>query len=690
MFLATSVIAALDPEASTIYSSQDLVIEQTISGGATIVYSKPGLSIMELNAKYQFYPLNTFRQTLLSADFLPTPLIVGNNLTFTWADTSETNIDFSAKYIVETKNEYQKVGSKIIFPIKSVPKDYQIYLKETELIDQTPEIISQASELASGKDDLFDVSQTVAYWVYKNINYDLSSISLNAQQKASWVFANKRGVCDESTVLFISMMRSLGIPTRFVSGMSYTNSPLFKEKWGLHAWAEVYFPEYGWVPFDLTYGEFGFVDASHIIMKESYDADSTSTDYTWKARNLDKIEVTPKDTSFKAVILNHTGKVEDDFSLVIDPIYFSVKQGSYDLLKIKAKNNKNYYVSSVLNIYAPSEVDLPKAIPIFLKPNEEKYYYVPLKVKELSANYIYTIPLEVVTGFGTMYSTSFDVADDRRYITYQDIQAFIDARQEKINGTLEIECAYNPQIYENESNSIKCLLENKGNTHIVAKVCITLNDGKITCDNNEIALQRNISKDFFTQNSLMGIQNVTVDATFDGNKITKQIQYTVVQRPKLKIELSGPNDTKLYDDLSVNAKLIKLSNTSPTDTVITMVVNGHTSDWDVGVIDQNTDIKIPINTRYLNDGENKISIEVGYDAGKSSGTNININTPPKIQVDFSSSQGNLSSSSDIPETDVQERQTDSADFNIYMEERTLWQKFYIWITDLFDPEQFFR
>jgi transglutaminase-like putative cysteine protease len=78
----------------------------------------------------------------------------------------------------------------------------------------------------------------------------------------------------------------VGIPARYVSGLAYTNWE-GKNGWGPHAWAEVYFPGYGWVAYDITYGQFGYVDATHIKLKESVDSKEPSTLYIWKARSAD-------------------------------------------------------------------------------------------------------------------------------------------------------------------------------------------------------------------------------------------------------------------------------------------------------------------------------------------------------------------------------------------------------------------
>lgn len=57
------------------------------------------------------------------------------------------------------------------------------------------------------------------------------------------------GDCGQVSLLYISLLRSLGIPARWESGWE------FKANWsGYHDWAEVYFEGTGWVPSDVSHG----------------------------------------------------------------------------------------------------------------------------------------------------------------------------------------------------------------------------------------------------------------------------------------------------------------------------------------------------------------------------------------------------------------------------------------------------
>ena len=204
-------------------------------------------------------------------------------------------------------NDPIRVRNKVNFPLQTIPDDAWIYTEPAEIIDQNDAIVRLASELAAGEDDLTVIVDKIAAWTTQNIKYSLSTVNAEASLKSSWVLANREGVCDELTALFISLLRSLRIPARFVVGTSYTNSPLFDYQWGPHGWAEVYFPGYGWIPYDVTYGQYGFVDATHIKAYDSLDAGKISTRFSWRGR---QVALKIRGFSTGVTITAHSVKVE--------------------------------------------------------------------------------------------------------------------------------------------------------------------------------------------------------------------------------------------------------------------------------------------------------------------------------------------------------------------------------------------
>ena len=70
------------------------------------------------------------------------------------------------------------------------------------------------------------------------------------------IFREKKGVCQDFAQFAISALRSIGIPTRYVSGYLETLPPEGKEKLfgadASHAWFSAYIPGFGWADFDPT------------------------------------------------------------------------------------------------------------------------------------------------------------------------------------------------------------------------------------------------------------------------------------------------------------------------------------------------------------------------------------------------------------------------------------------------------
>jgi transglutaminase-like putative cysteine protease len=81
----------------------------------------------------------------------------------------------------------------------------------------------------------------------------------NTDAVDQFLFVDQGGICEHYVSALVLMLRSLGIPARFVVGYGagdYNALTGFYEVRArhAHAWAEVYFPRYGWIPFDPTPG----------------------------------------------------------------------------------------------------------------------------------------------------------------------------------------------------------------------------------------------------------------------------------------------------------------------------------------------------------------------------------------------------------------------------------------------------
>ncbi len=90
-------------------------------------------------------------------------------------------------------------------------------------------------------------------------NLDIPMFPENRDAIDYFLFEQKEGYCEHFASSLAMMARSLGMPTRFVTGYtpgSYNPLTGYFEvrSSDAHGWVEVHFPNHGWVPFDPTPG----------------------------------------------------------------------------------------------------------------------------------------------------------------------------------------------------------------------------------------------------------------------------------------------------------------------------------------------------------------------------------------------------------------------------------------------------
>jgi hypothetical protein len=118
---------------------------------------------------------------------------------------------------------------------------------------------------------------------------------------AAWTLQKKRGTCENYAQLSLALLRSVGIPARYVSGYLVggditVSGPIstYGYRWdaGPHAWIEVYYPDIGWVPYEPQ-KTLGFVDNHHV--RESVGTDSSDVPnkliYTYTASGNRRVTI---------------------------------------------------------------------------------------------------------------------------------------------------------------------------------------------------------------------------------------------------------------------------------------------------------------------------------------------------------------------------------------------------------------
>ena len=602
------------------HSSEELVIDVDVSSKATIKPTSSDYSVKYINVNLSHYPYEDFDQEILSLDINPEAKLESNAMLFTW-NNPPMIINFGYKAKIKTGSHIVKIKEKIKFPLSEIPEEVKPFTKPSEIIDSNDEdVIGFASEIAEGEDDLYAVVHKAAEWTKNNIKYDLSTLTEKVSQKASWVIDNRQGVCDELTSLFIAMLRSLGIPAKFVSGVAYTNSPQFPENWGSHGWAEVYFPGYGWVPFDVTYGQFGYIDPTHIKLKESVDSNEPSAQYKWVGRN---IEMDTGELDIKSSVDEKIGKVRDYIILDARAHKDNIGFGSYNLIEAVLENTEDYYISTELYISKPKEVKLvgegsEDSKYIFLKPNERKSVFWIVKLSDnLEDNYVYMFPITVRTSRGSKAETSFKSAKGDISYSLAEISSILEQKKEEEEKTysreIKIECSIErEEFYYYEQSELKCRIKNEGNTFLNGlNVCF---EGK--CNETDFGIAQEREFNYTVKKEAAGKQESQFKAENSDVSKAEYIRYTVLDAPEIEVSnIEFPNEAEYNDNFKIVFLLGKKSVCIPKKAVIAIKQNNFENQWTVEELPEARKFAISMEGKNLKKGPNEFAINVKFEDG---------------------------------------------------------------------------
>src|SRR5262249_14242903 len=107
----------------------------------------------------------------------------------------------------------------------------------------------------------YDKGVAVRDYLLKTYPYDYFPPAQppNTDAGDQFLFVYKRGVCEHFVSAMVVILRRGGIRARLVAGFGSGTYNAFTNYYEVrandaHAWVEVYFPRYGWVPFDPTPG----------------------------------------------------------------------------------------------------------------------------------------------------------------------------------------------------------------------------------------------------------------------------------------------------------------------------------------------------------------------------------------------------------------------------------------------------
>lgn len=115
-----------------------------------------------------------------------------------------------------------------------------------------------AREITAGKETPYDKAKAIEAYL-REYPYDLEVPAPPDEGDVAdfFLFELKKGYCDYYASAMVVLARAAGLPARFVSGYASgiydaANAQYIVQQLHAHSWAEVYFPEIGWIEFEPT------------------------------------------------------------------------------------------------------------------------------------------------------------------------------------------------------------------------------------------------------------------------------------------------------------------------------------------------------------------------------------------------------------------------------------------------------
>ena len=237
----------------------------TVTGGQPVTDGLPAVAQAPASVGQ-----HTYRASVdivnLSSPFLPVyqrPTRV-ERLNRSWLFEQNTSVIYSTKQNTQKKrysfdfvrSEYSAAALRMAAPVSRGDG----LAKDTLSVPQIPAVAALVSRLTTGKQTQYD--QVMAIFDYfsptNGFSYSLRTEEGTSGTQIVDFLTNKHGFCVQYSAAMAWLVRQAGYPSRvafgFTRGSGQPGTTMTLTNFNLHAWTEVYFAGYGWIPFDATPG----------------------------------------------------------------------------------------------------------------------------------------------------------------------------------------------------------------------------------------------------------------------------------------------------------------------------------------------------------------------------------------------------------------------------------------------------
>ncbi len=221
--------------------------------------------------------------------------------------------------VIESKLLIQTIQSTIgdlpIMPIVSTIFDQQnlSLLQYTRYGNIVPKsFLSEAiKELYNPSKSVAEIAFACSSFIFKEFTYikGITTIETTVNE----IIEHRSGVCQDFAHVLLVLLRSMKIPSRYVSGYICPNKNGMRGEGATHAWVEFFIPDYGWVGLDPTNNV--WVENRHIKLAVGRDfADCTPVKGTFKGLAKQSLSVYVSVGYEDGIVFEEVNKVQLEMS----------------------------------------------------------------------------------------------------------------------------------------------------------------------------------------------------------------------------------------------------------------------------------------------------------------------------------------------------------------------------------------
>jgi len=208
---------------------------------------------------------------------------------------------------VEQYETYADIDPNRIDPYDKTSKDYTLYTRSTHTISITNKVKELATMTVGNEKNPYLQAKLIYEFVrekmcYRGLDTQGKPHTVEVLLKAPQIDPKTGqeyylGICFDQSMVFVALCRAVGIPARNIlaqwdnhpwnrttpehpepsirSGGKSIDGVAYSYRRGLdgHGWAEIYLPNYGWVPVDPTFGQVGHSNINNraVIISKGHD-----------------------------------------------------------------------------------------------------------------------------------------------------------------------------------------------------------------------------------------------------------------------------------------------------------------------------------------------------------------------------------------------------------------------------------